>query len=233
MNTERFPYSEIERKIGYTFRNRALLQEAFTHSTYANRHGGKDNERLEYLGDTVLQLAVTEWQFFAHKDAREGLLTRERQTLVCEEALLEAVEALDVKRYLLTEGKAENIGKKTISSLFETLTAAVYLDGGYEAAKTFIYTYVGLKARTEQKNPKSVLQEYLQSLGEELPKYVCEKSGKDNAPTFVCEATARDVTARGAGGSKKAAEQNAAEALREMLLRQDDALAKKEKNKRI
>lgn len=213
MIAESFPYSEIERKIGYVFQNKALLKEAFTHSTYANRNGGRDNERLEYLGDTVLQLVVTEWQFFAHEDAREGSLTRERQTLVCEDALFDAVERLDVSRYLLTEGRAANIGKKTISSLFETLAAAVYLDGGYAAAKTFVCAHVDLRQTEKQKNPKSALQEYLQGRGEAPPAYVCEKSGKDNAPTFVCEVTALGKIATGIGGNKKAAEQNAAAAL--------------------
>ena len=218
MSAERFPFGEIEKRIGYTFRKKELLIEAFTHSTYANKHGGKDNERLEYLGDTVLQLVVTEWQFLSRTDAQEGMLTKERQTLVCEEALFEAVERLNVKQYLLVEGRAENVGRKTISSIFETLTAAVYLDGGYEAAKKFVYTHAELHKTTQEKNPKSVLQEYLQGRGEDVPKYVCQKSGKDNAPTFVCEATAGTYSAKGVGGSKKAAEQNAAEALYTVLV---------------
>jgi ribonuclease-3 len=212
-----FPYGDVEEIIGYTFQNKDLLIEAFTHSTYANKHGGKDNERLEYLGDTVLQLVVTEWQFLNNREAQEGVLTKERQTLVCEEALFEAVERLGIAKYLRVVGKAENIGRKTISSIFETLVAAVYLDGGYEAAKAFIYQHAGLKQTTEKKNPKSVLQEYLQSMGWEVPKYVCEKSGKDNAPIFVCEATVDTFSAKGVGGSKKAAEQEAAEMLYEML----------------
>ena len=223
MSAERFPFVEIEKKIGYTFRDKKLLLEAFTHSTYANKHGGKDNERLEYLGDTVLQLVVTEWQFLNRVDAQEGALTKERQTLVCEETLFEAVERLNVKQYLLVEGRAENIGRKTVSSIFETLTAAVYLDGGYEAAKTFVYTHAGLHKTSQEKNPKSVLQEYLQGRGEDVPKYVCKKSGKDNAPTFVCEATAGLRSAKGVGGSKKAAEQNAAEALYVLLVKADRA----------
>ena len=81
-----FPFAEIERKIGYTFRNKSLLKTAFTHSTYANRYREKSNERLEYLGDAVLQLIVTEWQFRKDSQATEGKLTARRQKLVCKDA---------------------------------------------------------------------------------------------------------------------------------------------------
>ena len=218
-----FPYGIIEDIIGYSFQNKDLLVEAFTHSTYANKHGGKDNERLEYLGDTVLQLIVTEWQFLNNQEAQEGELTKERQTLVCEEALLEAVERVGVAQYLRIVGKSENVGRKTISSIFETLTAAVYLDGGYEAAKAFVYKHAALRKTAQEKNPKSILQEYLQGQGREIPKYVCQKSGKDNAPIFVCEATVDTFSAKGVGGSKKAAEQEAAEMLYQMLIKAERA----------
>ena len=78
-----FPYAEVEEKIGYTFKNKELLITAFTHSTYANTYGGEDNERMEYLGDSVLQLVVTEWQY-KECGGTEGDLTRDRQKLVCE-----------------------------------------------------------------------------------------------------------------------------------------------------
>ena len=117
----RFPHGEIEKKIGYVFRDKALLEEAFTHSTYANVHGGKDNERMEYLGDAVLQLVVTEWQYLRYAKADEGAMTRGRQQLVCEDALLDAVKELDIEQYLLLAGSKANVGKKTISSLFESI----------------------------------------------------------------------------------------------------------------
>ena len=138
---ENFPFAEIEEKIGYVFEDKALLKEAFTHSTYANVYGGKDNERMEYLGDAVLQLVVTEWQYSRHKRAEEGVLTRERQKLVCEDALDEAVQALGIQKYLLVSGGRANVGKKTVSSLFETVIAAIYLDSGYAPAKEFILKY--------------------------------------------------------------------------------------------
>ena len=212
-----FPFQEIEKKIGYTFRDKELLQEAFTHSTYANARGGKDNERLEYLGDAVLQLVVTEWQFHRRKRAEEGDLTRERQKLVCEDALFGAVEELGLQNYLLVYGGKANVGKKTVSSLFETVTAAIYLDGGYEAAKRFILAHGNLTENGVSINYKGALQELLQSRGKNPPYYETEKSGKDNAPVFRAKATSGESFAYGEGGSKKEAEQEAAKVLLDKL----------------
>lgn len=213
----KFPITEIENKIGYSFKNKALLEEAFTHSTYANVHGGKDNERLEYLGDAVLQLIVTEWQYLRDRSAQEGELTYERQKLVCEEALDEAVQALGIKDYLLMEGGRANVGRKTVSSLFETVVAAIYLDGGYEAAKTFILNHGKLEEQLQPKNYKGELQELLQKRGGQVPNYSVKKSGKDNAPVFEATVSALGKSATGKGGSKKEAEQAAANALLDKL----------------
>ena len=213
-----FPYREIEKKIGYIFQNKSLVEEAFTHSTYANRYGGKDNERMEYLGDAVLQMVVTEWQYARNERAEEGFLTRERQTLVCEDALYQAVKALDVEKYLLFEGGKSNVGKKTVSSLFETLTAAIYLDGGYQAAKKFVLQYGVFSSSDCAGNPKGELQEYLQKRGESTPTYFVEKQGPDNAPTFVAKAQASGITATAQGGSKKEAEAKAAAELLKKLI---------------
>ena len=212
-----FPYEKLQSILGYTFKDECLLKEAFTHSTYANAHGGKDNERMEYLGDSVLQLVVTEWQYKADGQASEGELTRERQQLVCEDALYQAVLKLDIKDYLLVEGSKANVGKKTISSLFETVVAAIYLDGGYDEAKRFILKHGVLELQKSCENPKGVLQEFLQGIGKPTPQYVCEKEGKDNAPVFRCRVTALGKSAQGEGNSKKQAEQNAARALLEVL----------------
>lgn len=212
-----FPYVEIEEKIGYVFQDKKLLEEAFTHSTYANAFGGKDNERMEYLGDAVLQLVVTEWQYLRNQRAEEGELTRERQKYVCENALDEAVRALGLEKYLLVSGGKANVGKKTVSSLFETVVAAIYLDGGYDKAKKFILQYGGLGQEIAPVNYKGALQEFLQKRGIEPPRYETEKSGKDNAPVFKTSVFAKGVTAQGEGGSKKEAEQEAAQLLLEKL----------------
>ena len=206
----KFPHEEIENKIGYVFRNKNLLEEAFTHSTYANAYGGRDNERMEYLGDAVLQLVVTEWQYLRDKQADEGSMTRGRQTIVCEEALLEAVKELDIGKYLRIAGGKANVGKKTVSSLFETVTAAIYLDGGYAPAKEFIGKFALNHLQQRDENAKGALQEYLQNIGELPPSYRTEKTGKDNAPVFHAEVQALGERATGEGKSKKQAEQNAA-----------------------
>ena len=208
-----FPIKEIENKIGYTFQDKDLLRVAFTHSTYANAYGGKDNERMEYLGDAVLQLVVTEWQFARYERAEEGEMTRQRQKYVCEEALDEAARGLGLQKYLLVAGGKANVGRKTVSSLFETVVAAIYLDGGYDAAKAFIVKYGRLETQSVSTNYKGALQELLQSKGEQPPVYKTVKSGKDNAPTFVATAIAMGETATGEGGSKKEAEQQAAQRL--------------------
>ena len=208
-----FPYQEVEKKIGYVFRDKALLLEAFTHSTYANAHGGRDNERLEYLGDAVLQLVVTEWQYKDDVNANEGELTRERQKLVCGDALDDAVESLNLQKYLLVEGGKSNVGKKTVSSIFEAVAAAIYLDGGYDDAKKFILRYAVFQKTSRCQNPKGELQEWLQAQDKPLPVYTCQKEGKDNAPVFRCQVTAEGKTAYGEGKTKKQAEQTAAEKL--------------------
>ena len=212
-----FPVKEIENKIGYTFRDKALLKEAFTHSTYANANGGRDNERMEYLGDAVLQLVVTEWQYVKNARAEEGELTRQRQKFVCEEALDEAVRDLGLQQYLLVSGGRANVGKKTVSSLFETVIAAIYLDGGYAPAKEFILHHGKLETPPVPQNHKGALQEFLQGKGEQLPAYETVKSGKDNAPTFVAKVCALGQAATGEGGSKREAEQQAAKNLLDKL----------------
>ena len=228
-----FPCAEVEEKIGYTFKNKDLLLTAFTHSTYANRYDVEDNERMEYLGDSVLQLVVTEWQY-KECGGTEGELTRDRQKLVCEEALDEAVLRMDVQGYLIMFGGKANVGRKTVSSIFETLAAAVYLDGGYEAAKSFILDHGLVHAVAEVKNPKGALQEFLQQRGKEPPKYNSKKTGPDNEPMFYCEVTSEELRARGEGKSKKEAEQAAAARLLEKLERREDqhAAAKDKKRKK-
>ena len=208
----KFPCAKIEEKLGYTFQNKSLLEEAFTHSSYANAHGGKDNERMEYLGDSVLQLVVTRWQYDTFPKATEGELTKLRQKLVCEDALYDAVTELGLEEHLLLAGGKDNIGKKTVSSLFETVLAAIYLDGGYENAERFVLSRVLLSKTQAQKNPKGALQEYVQERGDALPVYETKKTGKDNAPQFSATVTALGKRAEGLGGSKKTAEQNAANA---------------------
>ncbi len=207
--------AEIEKKIGYRFSDKRLLEEAFTHKTYVHLHGGKNNERVEFLGDTVLQFVVTDYLYQKYPEKTEGELTYIRARIVCEETLLRIVEKMGLEGYLRIEGGASNVGKKTFSSLFETVTGAIYLDGGYERAKSFIFRsgLIELIESPREKDAKTLLQEYLQGLRLPPPKYESRKEGKDNAPTFYCVATAEGKRAKGEGKSKKRAEQQAAERL--------------------
>ena len=217
MKSLKLPIGEIEEKIGYTFQNEQLLVEAFTHSTYANAFGGRDNERMEYLGDAVLQLVVTEWQYTHKMDKQEGELTRERQKYVCEDALDEAVRSLALEQYLLISGGRANVGKKTVSSIYECVIAAIYLDGGYELAKSFILRSANFDRENASVNYKGMVQEFLQKKGMLPPEYKTSKTGKDNAPIFYTQVEAFGYLAEGRGGSKKQAEQEPAKNLFQLL----------------
>lgn len=205
-----FPYSQVEKKIGYVFKDKALLKEAFTHSSYANRYGGRDNERLEYFGDAVLQFVVTEWQFLKDSQATEGKLTGKRQKIVCKDALDTAVDGLGIWQHLLSDGTEYNVKGKAKSSLFEAVVAAIYLDGGYKAARKFILEHGNINFDVQVGNPKGDLKEYLEKRGEENARYEVEKTGKDNAPLFHCTAYALGENAKGDGKTKKEAESTAA-----------------------
>lgn len=207
-----FPIQEVEEKLGYTFHDKGLLKQAFTHSSYANIWGDKDNERMEYLGDAVLQLAVTEWQYQNDKRA-EGKLSASRQHFVRKEALDSLIDGLGVYGYLIFSGSEENLGDKTKSDLFEAIVGAIYLDGGYFPARAFILAHGNLSLDEEVQNHKGALQEWLQERGEEPPKYRSTKTGKDHAPHFQCVVTAFGETAEGEGKTIKEAESYAASRL--------------------
>ena len=210
----RLPIAEIEEKIGYEFKDKNLLKQAFVHSSYGRLKGVEDNERMEYLGDAVLQMVVTEWQYI-RDGSDEGKMTSDRQKLVCEDTLLAEVYELGLEKYLLYAGKlSQNVGKKAVSSLFETLVAAIYLDGGYEAVKGFILERMSDRDTT---NYKGVLQELLQSQGASLPVYETVKYGMDNAPVYEATVTALGLVGKGEGKNKKSAEQLAAKELLDKL----------------
>lgn len=206
--------AEIERRIGYTFRNKALLRLAFTHSTYSYQYGGECNERAEYLGDSVLQLVVSEAQYLSGEKQSAGDMTKARQKLVSGESLLSVVKDMGIMDYLLFTGGNSNIGVKTVSSLFEAVTAAIYLDGGYENAKKFVLKHV--KA-LETENYIEKLQEA--ERGRLNPVYTeISKTGTDNEPVYRYRVSVADGrSASGAGGDITSAKQEAAKRLLELL----------------
>ncbi|MEG0803607.1 MAG: ribonuclease III, partial [Pygmaiobacter sp.] len=207
----------LEEKIGYQFKNIELLLTAVTHSSYANeqRRGQEFNERLEFLGDSVLSIVVSDYLFASHKDLPEGELTRIRAALVCEGSCFEFAKRIDLGRYMRL-GKGEELsGGRTRSSIladaFEAVIAAIYLDGGIETARTFILSFVRAE-QVNQEDYKTQLQEIIQQNPEERLRYVVSaESGPDHNKSFTVEVHLNsNVLGIGTGHSKKMAEQQAA-----------------------
>lgn len=213
---------ELEEKIGYTFRNPQLLEQALTHSSFANegKKHGHNNERLEFLGDSVLSVIVARHLFLTYKDLPEGELTKLRASLVCEKALDVFAGQIGLGKYLrLGKGEEMTGGRERPSILadaFEALLAAIYIDGGYEAAQTFVLGFIPRNLDVRRKNKlsdyKTALQEIIQQNREERVEYVLvDEHGPDHAKVFTAEVLLNsNVIGRGTGSSKKQAEQNAA-----------------------
>ena len=213
---------ELEEKIGYTFRNPQLLEQALTHSSFANegKKHGHNNERLEFLGDSVLSVIVARHLFLTYKELPEGELTKLRASLVCEKALDVFAGQIGLGKYLrLGKGEEMTGGRERPSILadaFEALLAAIYIDGGYEAAQTFVLGFIPRNLDVRRKNKlsdyKTALQEIIQQNREERVEYVLvDEHGPDHAKVFTAEVLLNtNVIGRGTGSSKKQAEQNAA-----------------------
>ena len=216
----------LEEKLGYVFKNKALLENALQHSSYANEHraaGLNSNERLEFLGDSVLGFVTAEFLFARHPNLPEGDLTRIRAALVCEQSLYEVARKLDLGRYLRLGRGEEAGGGRTRTSILadatEAVFAAVYLDGGIGAASALIHRLL-LDAEKEEaveerrRDYKTALQELVQrQAGQELSYRMAGEQGPDHAKTFVAEVLLNGtVVGTGSGHSKKEAEQSAAKA---------------------
>ena len=215
---------ELEKKLGYTFRNPALLGEALSHSSYANEHRGaklSSNERLEFLGDSVLGFVTAEYLFAGHPDLPEGDLTRIRAALVCEQSLYEVASKLELGRYLkLGRGEEAGGGRQRTSILAdatEAVFAAVYLDGGIQAASALIHRVL-LNAEREsaveerRRDFKTALQELVQRQADQILSYrMVGEHGPDHAKVFSAEVLLNGKSiGSGSGHSKKEAEQSAA-----------------------
>ena len=213
----------LEERIEYKFRNSLLLAEALTHPSLAHeaQRYHFDYQRLEFLGDAVLQLVVTEYLFSHFQAEAEGQLTKLRSRLVSREALRMHAAALDLGRYILMgRGEEASGGRERTSTLadaFEALIGALYLDGGLEVAKNFILTQTraDLAKLAEEPvdfNPKGDLQELLQSISPRSPLYeLVSQSGPEHEKTFVSEVLWEGIVlGEGTGRSKKQAETAAA-----------------------
>ncbi|MCX6874643.1 MAG: ribonuclease III [Verrucomicrobia bacterium] len=221
----------LENRIHYKFRNSLLLAEALTHPSLAYESACPhfDNQRLEFLGDAVLQLIVTEELYRMFPEFPEGRLTKLRSRVVSRRALARFATAIHMGDYvLLGKGEESSGGRRrpsTLADAFEALIGAVYLDGGSAAARELVLRLFqseigGMAASPEERNPKGVLQECLQALHPQAPAYrILGESGPDHRRVFLAEVSWRgQVLATGKGRSKKDAETRAAsEALRAKL----------------
>ena len=213
----------LEKKIGYQFKNPQLLIEAMTHSSIAldRKNNPFDNERLEFLGDAVLQLIITDYLFEFFPHFKEGPLTKIRTRLVSRTALKAYSTHLQLGKYLIMGRGEEASGGRERSSIlgdsFEALIGAIHLDGGIEASRAFILKHTKehlehVALEPEEINPKGRLQELLQSEGSEAPLYqLIEETGAAHSKHFRCHVLWNDkVLGEGAGRSKKEAEVAAA-----------------------
>lgn len=208
---------QLETVIGHTFKDPSLLETALTHTSYANEARGrvKHNERLEFLGDSVLSIVVADYLFHHWTDRPEGELTKARASLVCESALFQFAQEIDLGRYLRL-GRGEEMGggrmrPSVVSDAFEALIAALYLDGGMEAARAFILPFI-TEGKTAEADYKTQLQEVIQQNPEERLRYELEgETGPDHDKHFQMAVYLNsNLIGRGEGHSKKAAEQAAA-----------------------
>lgn len=212
---------ELETRIGYAFQNKSLLRQAVMHSSYVNeRHlpKYKCNERLEFLGDAVLELVSSEFLFFEDATMPEGELTKTRASMVCEPALAFCARELNLGAYLLL-GKGEDAtgGRKRdsiTSDALEALIGAIYLDGGFTNAKEFIHRFIlnDLENKKLFYDSKTILQELVQAdLREPVSYRLLKEEGPDHNKTFRVAVHIGDtVYGEGGGRTKKAAEQEAA-----------------------
>jgi len=213
----------LEERIEYKFRNSLLLAEALTHPSLGHEAQCYhfDYQRLEFLGDAVLQLIITEYLFSHFQAEAEGQLTKLRSRLVSRDALRTHAAALDLGRYILMGRGEETSGGRertsTLADAFEALIGALYLDGGLEVAKNFILTQTraDLAKLAEEPvdfNPKGDLQELLQSISPRSPVYeLVSQSGPEHEKTFVSEVVWEGIVlGQGTGRSKKQAETAAA-----------------------
>jgi ribonuclease III len=230
---------ELQPQLGYTFHDFNLLRLALTHPSVAHEPGAavQTNQRLEFLGDAVLQLVLTKQLYEKFPAFDEGPLTKARAKLVNRRALAERGRKLDLGRHLtVTRGEEISGGRERPSSLadaYEALVGAIFLDGGFEAAREFILrefqdAYSELSEIPILENPKGELQELLQSVSTEAPQYhVVSSSGPDHDRIFECTVQHGGAElARGSGKSKKLAESEAALAALKKLREQKESALK-------
>ena len=211
-------YNWIEQRIGYEFKNKELLRQAFVHSSYAHEENIRDNDRMEFFGDAILEYLVSEYIFKKYRDCDEGQLSKMRSVVVSADGLRPVVDDLRILECLLVAGSSSNIrslSRKIEANLYEALLCAIYLDGGMPAARRFVIktlkTSMDNAARNLRQNYKSLVQEYCQQRRWNVDYKQLEKSGPDNTPrfTYALYINGKRVS-EGSGSSIKNAQQEAA-----------------------
>ena len=234
---EGYDLKTLEERIGYCFKDSELLKQAVTHSSFVNEqkiNRTEDYERLEFLGDAVLELVASHFLFHEYKDLSEGELTKLRASMVCEPALAFCARDLELGQFLRL-GKGEELtggrDRESITSdAMEAVIGAIYLDGGMEPAKAFIDRYILSDLENKQlfNDSKSKLQEMIQGvLKKEFHYELLEENGPEHNKTFTVEVIMEDKSlGRGLGRTKKAAEQQAAYMAILSLKEQEDVFKK-------
>ena len=219
---ENHQFELLEKKSGYHFQNPLLLKQAMTHSSYANEHKAKgyhDNERLEFLGDAVLEVVSSEFLFRNYPALPEGDLTKLRASIVCEPTLALCARALDLGDFLLLgKGEEHTGGRKRdsiVSDAMEALIGAIYLDGGFASAKEFVHRFImtDIEHKKLFYDSKTILQEQVQKNWHdgEIAYVLTGEEGPDHDKTILVDLyVAGEKKSSGKGRTKKAAEQDAA-----------------------
>lgn len=219
-NVENYSIGKLESKIAYTFQRRELAVQALTHSSYANErkiNKIKDYERLEFLGDAVLELVSSEFLYGKHQEMPEGQLSRTRAAMVCEPSLAACARDLGLDQYILLGKGEEMTGGRSrdsiVSDVMEALIGAIYVDGGFERAREFIHRFVlaDLEHKALFYDAKSILQEEVQKNGGDVHYVLTGESGPEHDKVFSVEVyQGGKLLGKGSGHNKKKAEQQAA-----------------------
>lgn len=221
--------------IDYTFNNRALLKEALTHRSYSAETQLKyDNQRLEFLGDAVLEIILTEFLYHKYPKSPEGVMTKMRSALAQQDSLATLARVYNLGSFmLLGHGEKSSGGTdrdSTLCDLYESILGAIYLDGGLEEARRFVLDGINKTFPEPHQlllnlNPKGTLQEYSQRKWGQAPTYnVIDSHGPDHSKTFVCEVTIQDYTAQGTGASRRLAESDAARGVIGQIAAKDESI---------
>lgn len=210
-----FPVEAVEKIIGYNFKSKKLLIKALTHSSFSNEHHVESNERLEFLGDAVIEFIITE-RLYLEFSGKEGDLSKIRALIVSEKPLAEAIDKLGLEQYLqkgVGEKKNTTSSKAIKCDMFEAIAGAIYLDGGIEKTKEFFNRAVGdiienIKINGYVDDPKTKLQEMLKQA---KIVYSTTKTGEDHKPIYKTVVFVNDVKMGiGVGSNKRTAEENSA-----------------------